>query len=100
MRHALSSALSDQQLIEKIDRIVRNRLLGILSEVRELSLKLDTMGLREQLLDDVTKAFHPDQDAGDMLVNGFWEAKRRADERVDECEAEELTQRFQYSRAE
>ena len=100
MRHALSSALADQHLLDKIKEITRDHLLAIISEVRELSLKLDTMGLREQLLEDVTAAFHPDRDAGDMLVNGFWEAKRRADERVDECEAEELTQRFQYSRAE
>ena len=78
----LSEARSDRDLLDTIEEAVRGHLLAALSEARTLSLKMDGT-MREKLMDGLTKNFHPDQNASDLLSDAFYALKIEADELIE-----------------
>lgn len=70
----LLSHLRDLDTIDRVKEMARERLLAILSEARTMTVGIDDRA-REKLMDDLTACFHPDQAAGDLLSDGFYDAR-------------------------
>ena len=80
----LSQAHADRDEIDRVETLVRNALLQMLSEARTLTLKMDGT-LRDKLMDGLASNFHPD--AGviqDCITAAFYDVKNLADEVVEE----------------
>ena len=80
-------ALDDVAAVERIETIFRDHLLAALSEARSISLSMEP-DVREKLMDDLTKHFHPDGYARDLLSDGFYDARKMAERRVEMLAAE------------
>ncbi len=84
--HALAYAA--QVDLAKINKMVRSELLAVLSQARALSLALPAE-CREKLMDSLTKEFHPDGHAADLIADAFYEAESWCDAEL-ETEAKEV----------
>jgi hypothetical protein len=80
-------ALDDSAAVEAIEAIFRDHLLAALSEARSMSLSMDG-NVREKLMDDLSKHFHPDGTARDLFSDAFGDARRMVADRVELVAAE------------
>lgn len=79
---SLHKAEQDQAVIAAVKENIRSHLLMALSEARSATLSLEP-DLREKLLDDLAAHFHPDARMTDAFSDGFTDAERAAERRVE-----------------
>lgn len=84
---AVRYAAEDVAAVDAIESMFRDHLLAALSEARAASLKMEP-ALREKLMDDLSKYFHPDGYARDLLTDGFADAKSLAADTLELLEGE------------
>jgi hypothetical protein len=89
---SLRKAEADMAVIATVKENFRNHLLMALSEARAATVGIEPE-LREKLMDDLSKVFHPEGDASDLFVNGFYDAENMATAGIDELSDELFMQR-------
>lgn len=94
-QQTLFKAEQDQKTIATVKENFRTHLLMALSEARSATLSLEP-DLRETLLDDLSRYFHPDNDIRDTFSDAFSDAETDADNRVDEVSEELILERRQH----
>lgn len=89
---SLNKAHADLAVIATVKENFRSHLLMALSEARSATLSLEP-ALRETLLDDVSKYFHPDAAIADYFTDAFTDAELAAQNRIDELTDEMALER-------
>ncbi len=80
---SLNAAYADEATLKRIEQTFRDHLLMAISESRMLAAPMDA-SLREKVIDNVSKQFHPDGFASDLFTECFFSLKADLASEIDE----------------